>query len=757
MTTIFRLSTKHFFLLLTLLSLILIILSSTFTHPQEKSLTNTNTVETKRFENTVFGFSTFKGISDMLKTVKGTYLIAGTVNNNIINIVELSQDNKKIWSKRFINGYKAKMIHSDDGSIIISIASTSREGYTIKIDQDRKTLFSIPHYFNDLIKKDDGFIGVRDGSVSYMDGSGKEVWRRIIDDSKTIRRGGARRDPKTGKMVAYTTAQNKLKMDFVLKLKDSNYVTLGVYDHHKTNITLLDSDGNILKTKMIDTHKTYLDAAIATKDGGFAFVTRRGIRFFKFDAQASLQYKKDLTNHTDSPFSYDLIEDEENYIITSSVGQEKMADIYITLLDKESTNFKSRHYHKDGFRLHPRSIIKAFDGDFLLSVDTEIHEPWIVRLLKDGTLDANLDDPTLPLGTDYKADTDIDVNRAGDILPTKTNLETKEDVLKKVTVNTTPFYGGRFREIILSKSNQYLYALTGATGFKIIDISNSKKPHLISNVLRTSSTLVIKPNYIGPTDGKAPKKETPFDYDSPWQMHITKDENKVYISDSNHGLYALDISDKSKPRLLYTIPQARHRAFALSADETKLYFYQSRKVIEIDAKTPEDSDKLFHPGKNDWTSVIRLSYDAKKLYIADNDMLLLYDIARGDIISRYKASKTIKDIAVDGDGNIDLVIASKGVESLHQESDGELSFVSKIDIAKYFSKVLLLRDKELFCLTNRTGVACLDIRDRLNPKTVVEFRDEAVNHATALTYNENDDTLLMAFDVPSLGMTRLTP
>jgi hypothetical protein len=594
--------------------------------------------------------------------------------------------------------------------------------------------------------------------ISALDLEGNLVWRKVIDAQKVTRRAGAKRDPRTGEMVPFSKAFNRLKLQYLLRLRDGSYVALGK-DDARVAVVRFDSKGMILENDRYDLGRTVIDAAIATEDGGFAMVARRGLRFIKFDAQGNVLFRRDLSDHRRQIYSHAIVKTPQGYLIGSSVGED--AQMQLLQIDRKGHKLDLHRYAKKGVRLHPRFLVESPDHDYLLVVNTEIFESWIVHVGSDGVIKANLDDPTRYDRLRYSPGKEIEENiSVGDRLPAHTPLSAERAApLKIVTVKTRSFLGGAIRKMILSKNRQRLYAITGGTGFKIFQKNSDGNWNEVGNILRTRSKLVVKPHYIGPEDGKPPKHGTAYDYDAPYDIWIDKNERRAYISDSVHGFYCVDISAASHPVIRYAAPKLKLHYFVLSPDEREILFYARGRLQRLSLqKIKDEKDHLSIIDGDGRQHLVALD-DRKKVLVSDRNFLMLYESSTGRLIGQQNVGTGAYISKLYSDGNRHIVIETGRGEIKIFKLDEKNLFqqVTSVHHQNFLHDCLLFPKKKRLCVADKEGVLCIGYRDPLNPQPLIRYRDKALNGADAVATDRKMKTLLIAFYHESLGESALDP
>ena len=700
-----------------------------------KKISQNSIAKDEIFPNIVFSYETFKNILTLKRTNRHTYLVAGEEMFGSIRVMEFSATGKKLWSRVLGKGFYIDLLGSANGDTIITYHQ-SNIGETIKLSSSGKVIYKKQSYYSAMVECNSDIIGVKDGTVERVDEKGNIVWSNAIDLNKYISKAGMKLNQENGKFLSYTKAFSRLNLKYIVKLKNKNYALVGKYSRSQLAIVIVTPDGKLLEYKKFDFGKIYIDAVISTDDGGLAMVARRGLRFFKFDSKGDLLTQQKVLNQITSVYNYAIVQNSKGYMITSSVG--KNASLQTTQIDSNGNRLDVHTYKKESVRLHPVKLVKAYGSGYLMAVTTEVHEPWIVKVLDDGTMDANLNNPSLGRNahSDQKS---LSAKNGGDIFASSRTFkdgymnESKNSV-KSTTIETTRILGGRFMELVPSKDGKHLFTITQTTGFKIISMQKDGSFKTISNILRTKSKLKIKPHYIGPVDGKPPKHGTPYDYDSPHHIAVTRDENRAYISDINHGLYVVDIKNKKAPKIIAIAKNLKCSSFTLSQDESKLLFYKSGNIVEV---AVEDIGKKANKScnKSNYYDGIELSKDSKLIIVKNRSDLLLYNANTFELLTQYAITnnRSIRDVSLSDDGYIYLLTSYHDIELLKLDSEHKILFITSLHRDDFIEHIMPLPKENQFCYGSKKGVTCLDISDKLNPIETAKYKNNTLTSSQTMS------------------------
>ena len=709
-----------------------------------------------RFKNLAFSTDALKSIDDLIRTDNESYLIAGRTRYDKIYIAEISASGRVLQSRKLAHGVYVSLAKRSGGGAIVSMYASDQKGETDYLDSAFKLLHKVPEGFKQIVGYQGGFIGVRGPKIVRYDSDGKLLWRRTVDKDQYIAQVGKRQDA-NGNMVPYSERLFSLALRHLIRLKGGDFVAQGKDKEGRLALVLFTPKGKILSYKKIDLGRLYPRVLYPAKEGGFIVMAEPGVQWIVFDAKGNLIERKRLhLNDTRDLFANAIAEDAQGYIATYM----QKGAMFIARVNDDGTIASRHRYALPGVRLHPRKIIPAFDGGFLLAVDTEIHEPWLVKVDSQGRLDADLSDPTLRRATAKKRNlppVTVAPGNLGDILPTQTHLEFKAPQNAPIqTVPTTEFLGSRLWDMTASPDGQYLYAATGSTGFKIFQRLPDGSVKLLSNLLRTKSKLIISRHLIRVAQGGIPRHGTPEYYDAAYRVVVNHTQTRAYVVDSEHGLYEVDISDKAHPKLLTVLKGVKSVAIALSADDKELYLYDGTLHIWPVASLAEyKSSRLNSPtGPGDMVLLHHGAY----LAIAPSGgrrEVLIYDTRLKLVRERYTPSTrfSISDLHTDEENNLYITSHDK-IEMLHLSQDGELSPVADFNINGRLYDLAAYSKINTLCYATDKGVACLDT-ERKSPKIL--YRDAGLHQATALAKIPGSNLLYIAFVGSAIGWVEVTP
>ncbi len=365
------------------------------------------------------------------------------------------------------------------------------------------------------------------------------------------------------------------------------------------------------------------------------------ISILKFSKEGNLEFETTV-NQYPSSYGRTIIETKGGYISSNQIDND--AKILIFKLDLEGNILWDKTY-KSNKRLHADHIVKAFDGGYLLSVNSEIHNSWIVKM-------------------DNKGEIKTDFNQEISIRSQTSNKKSPQSTIHLVKENFA-FLAGGIQEIVPSKDPNLLYTITRAIGFKILDISDMNRVKVVGKFQKSKLKLRIRPNRISPIGRKYAGKGD-YDYDAPSHIILSKNEKRAYISDRNHGFYILDITDKSHPILLGQFNNTHSISFTLSNDEKTVYLLESQKIRKLDISNPKKikaSTPLYQARYPHAMTTVILSKSQDILLTNDRDMLIVYDIKAQQIIKKIKTLGQIYKMHLSNDKKTLYIANTIGFQS----------------------------------------------------------------------------------------------
>jgi len=757
---------RHWRLLLLLTGLVVLLtamvlydtllLRSKISHAGTPALETSAKQRKNLFKNRVFGTNTLKSIYDLIPTDRNSYLFAGVAPFGHILVGEISATGEILHSRKLGEGFYLSLAERKEGGVIVTYYQFGQNGETDYLDAGFKIVRKVPKGFKQIVEHEGGFIGVRDAEIARYDREGRLLWRRTVDPGRYIARSGKRRDA-NGNMVPFSREFTTLVLKRVARLADGRFVAIGKTRKGRLAQVFFSAEGKIERYTKIDLGRFYPFALYPTKDGGFILLANRGISWLRFDKNGKLVERKRLyRGSANDLFGYAIAKDGKGYIVSYM----EKGTMILARVDEEGNAISSHSYALPGVRLHPEKIVPAFDGGFILAVDTEIHEPWLVKVDPDGRLDADLNDPTRSLTMAKKhpaPPVSASPTRGGDIMPSQTNFESKEapSPASKRLVPTTTLLGSRIYDMVASSDGKYLYAATLVTGFKIFRLMPDGSVKLLSNLLRTTSHLIVKPHRISIAGG-IPRHGTPEYYDAAYKVVVNRAETRAYVGDLEHGFYVVDISDKAHPKLLISLKGVKSVAFALSADERTLYLYDGNiHIWPVESLAEHKEAKLnSYTGSGDMVPL----YNGTLLAIAPSDKweLMIYDTRLRIVTEHYRVSSTVHHLYADEENNLFIAFGARNIEQLKVSETGRLKPGIKLSVDKFIQDLVSFPKSHMLCYAGDKGAACYDTRDQNpDPAPKVIYHDAGLDRATALARRPWDDTLYIAFTTPAIGRVKI--
>jgi len=728
--------------------------------PKSPSKTPPKSSHKPSFHNIVFDSQFFGSLRELVRAGKNTYLVAGNDSFNHIRLVELSATGKVLSNHLYGKGFYVSLFGREDKSVVLSYHNMHQKGETLYLDSDKKIRHKIPQGFDAVVPHQGGFIGVKNAKIARYDRDAKLQWSHILNPKKVIKKAGMRRNAQ-GTMVPFSRTFDFLQLKHLIKLPDENFVAIGKELDGRVAMIKFDKNGKTQWYKRIDLGRIYIDGVTVTSEGGWVLLGRRWLRLFTFDAEGTLIKKQRLISDNEKYYGNAIITTPDGYIVTG-IRSRKDASMILIHVDKKSDKITRHYYDKPGMRLHPVAIIPAYDQGYLVAVDTEIRESWIVKVDSDGQLNANLNDPTLDRNTPASGQSKpLPMTTPGNVLPSSTTLPVTQSDAPLTIVPTKRLLGDRFYDMTVSADGNHLYAATGSTGFKIFRRDSHGAYTQIANLLRTRSKLTVTPHRISIPNYRIPH-DSPYYYDAAWQVRINSDETRAFISDVNHGFYIVDIRDKHKPKLLATLPGVKARTFAISPDGRTLYLYDTTlHTLDIDSliASPTLRETIRVTAGHSPTTINRMQLVHRGRYLAvtAGDQLIVYDTHLAQETDRYAIDryKTLGDLRVDQQNNLYLLVPREAFHILHLDPNGKLTFRHTLMVPKYARTLLPLPTINRLCYGGDQGTRCLDTTHPNNSTSTIRFRNDADNGVTALAMDRAHHEMVMAFGQSALGAVKI--
>jgi hypothetical protein len=522
-------------------------------------------------------------------------------------------------------------------------------------------------------------------------------------------------------------------LDKIIRLKEGSLLALGRENRAKLVLIKFRDDGEILWEKSLNHSRLYgIEDAVSTKDGGFILNAQGGINILKFSKEGKLEFKTKIVQYKYT-YGRTIIETEEGYLSTNQINNG--ADILVVKLDLLGNIVEDKIYTSKK-RLHANHIIHSFDGGYLMSIGTEIYNTWLVKMDKDTNISVDFS---------QKIHSDAHVRK-------KKSVKAKIHILE----DRFDYLGGSIRDIVPSKEGNILYALAGATGFKIFDVSDMQEVKELGSFRKSKLKLKVTANRIRPI-GRKYEGKGDYAYDSPFKLVLSKDEQRAYIIDLAHGFYILDISDKSNPILLGSNSSLKGSTFALSKDEKTVYLAYYNKIKKVDITNPKDMKSKTLKYQSTWEngiSDILLSASEEIFYTSNVKELIMYNIQEERVIERIDTLSLIYKIILSDDKKSlylsnGLGLYGYSIDAYNMQEKFEVSYKSRV------KSFVVSEDEKYFYLSSDKGVKALNITDTLNPKVENIYSNPARDYVSVTVASEDKKTLYLGFGIDGIARVRL--
>jgi hypothetical protein len=684
-------------------------------------------------------------IDKLIKTSHNTYALSGVTGNYNVFIQELSSDAKELNYKIFsnnINIANSTLIEVDDG-YILSYKSKKYKNHCYKLDHAFNIIYQLPIHFNSMTKTNDGFIGVTQTKIIKISHDGNIIWQKDLNRGITQKKTYYTYHNGTRKEKLSTIKSTNLKN--IIKLKDKNFIALGYIKPNKFQIIKFTNTGEIIFEEILPTVKTlYLRDAIATQDGGFIALTSGPHKIFKFNSEAKVEWsKKILKNRRD--FGKTIIETDDGYI---TIGEPyNTNNISIIKLDKNGNILWKKTYKNHKHNMRSKNIIQAFDGGFLMNVDIETSNSWLVKMNHQGIIEC-----------DFKEINSKTVKKISKLNTTSN---------KKLYLKQLFDFTGTYSKLKISKDEKYIYSIAGGSGFQIIDIHNYKNPILLSRFLKTKAKIKISENGVIYKADKTEPTTYQYQYDSPSTFILSEDKNLAIIADRVHGVYILDIKDKKHPKLLSSLKNIISNAIELSSDATKLYIADvNNKLHIVDIKNSKKPKILNNynisistPNSFEYSNYISdiLFLNPSTLLISNDKNIIVFDIKQEKIINIYETLNRIYDIELDKQNRIIYAsMGDSGIDIINFNNRAFPKNINTINIAyPISSSTISPKHNLLFGSSHKGSLIEIDISNKKNPKITKIYNNISKASPRSSTLSKNQNRLFIAHGVIGVGVIDL--
>ncbi|MDQ7085608.1 MAG: hypothetical protein Q9M36_12160 [Sulfurovum sp.] len=680
--------------------LLLILLSGGFYLYSKNPKIDILPIAKMHFWDRIYPLNRVANITDVQRTAKETYLLTGYTRTPNTWIAELDKKGTILWEKYFPNNTngQSKVLALDKGYILSWKRSNSSE--TLYMNAKRQVKYTFPYYFKSMVAITKGFVGVDTHTIMAISTKGKVTWKKVFDNT----------------------------FEQIILLKDGNLMAIGKEDRNKLVLIKLTQKGDIVWQKSMHQRKLYsVEDAVATKDGGFIINARKQISILKFSKEGTLEFET-MVNQYPSSYGRTIIETQGGYISSNQIDND--AKVLIFKLDLEGNILWDKTYKSDK-RLHANHIVKAFDGGYLMSVNSEIHNSWIVKM-------------------DNKGEIKTDFNQE---IGTRSQTSNKKSPQAKIHLlkENFAFLAGAIQGIVPSKDPNLLYTINRAIGFKILNISDMKQVKVLGKFQKSKLKLRIRANRISPIGRKYAGKGE-YDYDAPSHLMVSKDETKAYISDRNHGFYILDIRDKKRPTLLGQFEQPRMVSFTLSKDEKSVYILDGQKLSTLDITNPKkikaSAPLYIAQYQHSMLSILRTN---DILLTHDKNKLMVYDLKARQVIQNITTLGHIYAMRLSHDKKTLYLANTMGFQSYNIDNIKEIKAQFKVRNKERIQSFFVSDDERHIYFNSKQGVKVLNIEDNLNPKVTQIYTNPSRNAVSTLATSRDNDTLYIGFNTPSIA------
>ncbi|MEA2028723.1 MAG: hypothetical protein U9N49_07080 [Campylobacterota bacterium] len=687
---------------------------------------NEKSVKSKmRFWNIVFETDKLSDIESLIPTNQESYLIAGQSSANGIYLGELDRNGQEIWSKYFViniaGGINVNAIALKNNHYCLSYQTNgSNEGRNVILNSHKKVIFDTPTLFYSMVATKSGFVGVTKDTIEHISHDGKKIWKKDLN-----------------RKVA------NLPKHKVVKLLDDSIVEIGKDKDNILWITKYSQEGEILWQKSSSVYQFYLKDVLATSDGGFLILAGRYMYLYKYSSDGEIEWRNNISKYHNvkSTSLLDSVETDNGYILSAYVNKKML----IVKIDFDGNVIWDKVY-KSNKNLYAQNIIKALDGGYLVSIDKSISSPWLCKMDKDG-----------------KIQTDFNKTNYQNSKITSLGYKSKRSKVDKyLSSNIIKTFGGASR-VAISKDENYLYT-SSAAGFQISQLVDGKNYRALSRFSKSKTKIEQYSNgAIGPV-GRAVKDMTgKYSYNFIRHFIISKDNEKAFILDGNHGFYVLDIKDKKNLKLIKAF-DIRGRSFTLSTDQKQIYIakvvMEQFSLLKIDTESwkldeiPIVSrnltlEKPLIPTKRANATTAITFVSPTKAIVSYNEYFMIYNIKTGEIEKQYQTSRSIENIVLSSNKQRAYLFAGKTVELLDLETN-EVEEQIYMDEFVSFGDVSQ-NEKNLYVATSK-GAQVIDISNTKEPKVEVIYKN---NHSNQLALSLDKKKLYIAFGSMGVGIIDL--
>jgi len=319
--------------------------------------------------------------------------------------------------------------------------------------------------------------------------------------------------------------------------------------------------------------------------------------------------------------------------------------------------------------------------------------------------------------------------------------EYNKPLLKKQTIpvkNVLKALLGAPKVLLQSKDRKYLYALVSTGGFQIFSQENDRLSSLGSFVHRPPREI-----YHAKQNGN---KE--ILYDAPKHLVLSKDENTAYISDTHRGFYILDISDKSKPKLLARLPKFKIESFVLSADEKEILTYSYDTMLHLDVSSPQTLKNPYGEIALNYLKDMQWDKEKKHIFMIKSSTFSIYSLAQKSILSSYKASTLILKMQIDAQNNtVYLLKFYQGMDKVPLGDYTQLNTVQSLKFKNNYQDFYFSSQSNTLYLAHSKGLKSFYLDPNLRMQESTFYKSESARFVSSLLLDEQRNKLFIGYSV----------
>lgn len=279
------------------------------------------------------------------------------------------------------------------------------------------------------------------------------------------------------------------------------------------------------------------------------------------------------------------------------------------------------------------------------------------------------------------------------------------------------------------------------------DVNNIKKPPLIS--IKNSSTLNLRGTI--------------------QEVKLSKDSKTAYIVASSRGVYIVDISNPSKPRLISQFKYFKNsydksREIELAKDRDILFVRDAQAgIYSIDITNLSEPKLLSSYNSQALIYSFCISKDEKSIYIADEEGIKIADIQNPDrikIVAKYDIKRRYSDI-VEVQKNALYLLSSYGIDIFDTSFTKDIRLVKNYPTIGDAKKIVLSKNRtRAYLPSGYSGVEIVDIQNKLHPKSLGVFntskmiQDVAISQDMQILYALSNNEIEIA-DIKNLDKAKL--